>query len=142
MGGYWDGSQLIDLLSQGVGNILGINSRGEMVGESTGFAGPEAIIWDAENGTRKLFDLIHPDDPLRDSIYKLQEAIDINNHGQIIIMNGLMKSDEPRFPTRALLLTPIEETNPDPRQIPIPFIALVLLSLITMGAVLRVSSGI
>ena len=140
-GGYWDGSQLVDLQSQGVRNVFGINSRGEMVGESTGL--PEAIIWDLENGVRKLANLIDPNDPLRDSILRLQEAIDINNRGQIMIMNGLLKSDEsPFFTTHALLLTPMEKTSPHPRKIPVPFIALVLLSLVAIGAVLRISSGI
>lgn len=135
VGAYHDGTQSVNLRQFGMNNVFGINSKGELVGESTSF--PTAVIWDNANGLRTLIDEIHPDDPIRDSILNLQEAIDINNHGQIMILNGLLKSDESYFTTHALLLTPISEEEPRSNLIPIPIFALVLFLFVTLALSLR-----
>lgn len=94
----WDfanGLRPLDHGGLGYSRANAINASGVVVGRSGG----GALVWDPSTGMHILNSLIDPG-----SGWRLDEAIDINDHGQIV-GTGI----NPQGITRAFLLTPVPE---------------------------------
>ena len=116
---FYDGNSMADLgITPATSSVAeGINDLDQVVGYRVS-GGPLAFLWDSQNGTRLLNNLI---DPL--SGWKnLETASDINNKGQIVGWGKLMNNAE-----HAFLLTPLN-LIPEPGSVAI----LMICSLLTV----------
>lgn len=96
------GSSALGVLPGHVTSVgLGLNERGDVVGQSSSAAhGPQAFLWTAERGLQSLQALLEPGNAVG---WTLDQAWDVNEAGQIVGTGR--RGDQ----ARGFLLTPVPE---------------------------------